>query len=177
MRKLEIGCNNQRLLGDDWKTLDILPGENVDIVADIEQPLPIKDNSYDLIYMSHILEHVTWYNTVTVLKELLRILKPGGTIEIFVPDIDKIISAYQKGIIPDEWYKYNEEKNPFLWFVGRLFTYGTHDTDFHRAVFNKKHLKECLEKAGFVDVMVTKIPRGISHGYINLGMKGSKPCV
>jgi predicted SAM-dependent methyltransferase len=176
MRKLEIGCNNQRL-SEEWETLDIVSGKNADIVVDIEKPLPIESNTYDLIYMSHVLEHITWYKTIDVLKELLRILKSGGTIEIFVPDIDKIISAYQKGIIPDEWYKYNEQKNPFLWFAGRLFTYGAHDTDFHRAVFNKKHLQNCLEKAGFQDVMIIKVPRGISHGYINLGMKGTKKCV
>lgn len=173
MYKLEIGCNGKKL-GEEWETLDILAGENIDIVANIEEPLPIKDNTYDLIYMSHVLEHIAWYKTIDVLKELLRILKPEGIIEIFVPDIDKIISAYKKNIIPDEWYKFNEEKNPFLWFVGRLYTYGMHDSDFHRAAFNKRHLKDCLEKAGFQDVITIKVPRGVSHGYINLGMKGTK---
>jgi len=174
MRKLEIGCDNKRL-SEEWETLDILEGTNVDIVADISQPLTmIEDNTYDLIYMSHILEHVAWYKTVDVLKEVRRILKVGGVLEVFVPDIDKIISAYQKEIIPDEWYRFNPDKNPFLWFVGRIFTYGNNDTDFHRAAFNKKHLKECLENAGFNKVESARMPRGVSHGYINLGMKGIK---
>jgi len=176
MRKLEIGCNNQRI-SEEWETLDIVSGDNVDIVTNIENELPIEDNIYDLIYMSHVLEHIPWYKTIDVLRELYRILKPNGMVEIFVPDIDKIISAYQKGIIPDEWYKFNKKKNPFLWFVGRIYTYGEHESDFHKSAFNREHLKYCLESAGFVDIEIIKKPRGITHGYINLGMKGLKKCV
>lgn len=173
MRKLEIGCNNKRM-GDDWETLDVLPGENIDIVADVSKPLPVEDNTYDLIYMSHVLEHIAWYKTIDTLKELYRILAPDGVLEVFVPDLDKLVDAYQKQIIPDEWYRFNPEKNPFLWFVGRLFTYGDNDTDFHKAAFNKEHLRYCFQQAGFNDIKSLRMVRGISHGYINLGMKGTK---
>lgn len=173
MRKLDIGPQNKRI-DSTWETLDILPGENIDIVADIMKPLPIENNTYDLIYMSHVLEHVPWYETVKVLRELYRILKVGGSIEVYVPDIDKIIEAYKKEVIPDQWYKYNESRDPFLWFVGRIFTYGEHPSDFHKAAFNNKYLRKCLGEAGFVGLHNIHNPRSQDHGYINLGVAGFK---
>lgn len=170
MPQLEIGNHKRR--GEDWTTLDILPP--ADIIADISKALPIEDESYSHIYMSHVLEHVVWYKTVDVLKELFRILEHKGTIEIHVPDIDRIIKAYEFNAIFDGWYKYNEERDPFIWLAGRIFTYGDNESDFHKAIFNKKHLTKCLEKAGFINIC-TVPERGNAHGYINLGIKGEKP--
>ena len=57
-------------------------------------PLPIKSHTYDLVYMSHILEHIPWFQTVDFLKEIHRILKGDGTVEIWVPDFEKIVEAF-----------------------------------------------------------------------------------
>jgi len=170
MRKLEIGAKTKR---KGWEVLDIIPGEHVDIVADISKTLPIEEDTYDSIYLSHVLEHIEWYKTLKTLRELYRILKVGGRIEIHVPDIDKIIKAYQEKTIPDGWFKYNRGGNPFLWFAGRLFTYGSQSSDFHKAVFNKEYLRECLERVGFENIKEVSEKGGV-HGYINLGMKADK---
>lgn len=175
MRKLDIGTQGKKIDAS-WETLSIDPNDRPDIIADIRKKLPIPDNTYDLIYMSHVLEHIPWYETVNVLKELYRVMKPSRDygIEIYVPDIDKLIDAYQKGIIPDQWYKYNEKKDPFLWFVGRLYTYGNSCFEFHKSAFNYEHLRKCLEEAGFRGVHRIHNPRGNDHGYINLGVGAYK---
>lgn len=177
MRKLEIGPTNGQRLDKSWETLNIFPGSNVDIVADIRRPLKmIKDDSYDIIYMSHVLEHVPWFNTIHFLKEIRRILKSGGVVEIWVPDFDKLISAYLDNnlIKKDGWYKYNPNKDPMIWLNGRIFTYGPNEDNWHRAIFNSDHLVNCLKKAQFFDIKKLNKPRGYDHGWINLGMSGRK---
>lgn len=175
MRKLEIGSQNKRL-GHDWETLDILPGENVDIVANIEERLPIASNQYDLVYMSHVIEHVPWFKTDAVLKELHRIIAPGGKIEIYTPDLDKLIKAYQSGSMPDGWRRYNPQNRPILWFLGRMYAYGEDhaDPNWHKNMFNERYLHDCLIAAGFKSTRRINAPRGHNHGYINLGMEATK---
>lgn len=48
--------------------------------------LPYKDNSFDAAILSEILEHVD--DDVSALKEVYRVLKPGGVVAITVPNAD-----------------------------------------------------------------------------------------
>jgi SAM-dependent methyltransferase len=61
--------------------------KNLDyITADIESPiadvkadicnLPFKDNSFDVVFCNHVLEHIS--NDTKAMQELYRVLKPGG---------------------------------------------------------------------------------------------------
>jgi len=93
-RYLEIGCGGSRL--PEFETLDIVGGPNMDYVYDAAKPLPFKDNTFDLIYASHVLEHIPWYKTEEVLREWVRILKPGGQLEVWVPDGLKICQTLLK---------------------------------------------------------------------------------
>ena len=169
---LEIGNNRiSANLGDNWQTLDI---EGADIIHDLETfPYPIPDNKYEIIYMSHVLEHIRWYEAERVLKELYRILKPGGKLEIWVPDFGKIIEGYLSGSIPEEWSIYNKDRDFMKWVNGRLFSYGTTE-NLHKACYDAFYLAKLLRNTGFKLVAKLNKPRGIDHGYINLGMQGVK---
>ena len=46
-----------------------------DVKADICQ-LPFDDNSFDIIFCNHVLEHIT--DDIKAMQELYRVLKPGG---------------------------------------------------------------------------------------------------
>lgn len=81
LKKLNLGCGND--VREGWVNLDIhrLPG--VDVVHDISTlPLPFKDDEFDFILCQDILEHVDY---IPILRDLHRILKKGGAIEIRVP--------------------------------------------------------------------------------------------
>lgn len=186
-RKLEIGPGPRRLEG--FETLNIRAGRHVDYICDAAKRLPLPDERFELVYASHVLEHIPWYQTEHVLREWTRILQPGGILEIWVPDGEKICRAFVDGecggnrdFTQDGWYRFNEERDVCKWAAGRLFTYGDGtgdpvDPNWHRALFSRRYLKTLMERVPLVDVtpLDRSEVRGDDHGWINLGMRGRKP--
>ena len=64
-----------RYTSDDWKNLPIIKGYS--------ENLPFEENSFDLVYSSHVLEHVS--SEEKSLAEMKRVLKPGGVLIIGMP--------------------------------------------------------------------------------------------
>lgn len=85
-KMLDLGCGNvpyyefykdyiDENICVDWENT-LHKNELLDIECDITQPLPFKDNEFDSILSSAVLEHL--YNPIDCIKECNRILKPGG---------------------------------------------------------------------------------------------------
>jgi predicted SAM-dependent methyltransferase len=86
MRKLNLGCGFDKREG--FVNADNFAECAPDIHIDIEQtPWPLADNSFDYILMKHVLEHVgaDFKTFASVMRELYRVVAPGGIIEIHVP--------------------------------------------------------------------------------------------
>lgn len=85
---LNLGCGENILPsapGLTWVNLDREPREGVDLAHDLEvTPLPCSEGEFDFILASHVLEHVV--NYIPLMHELHRILKPGGTLVVKVPE-------------------------------------------------------------------------------------------
>jgi ubiquinone/menaquinone biosynthesis C-methylase UbiE len=79
--KLNLGCGKDIKKG--FINLDSKKIKGVDIVADLERKLPFEDNYFDLVYASHVLEHIS--DLDFLLREIHRILKSDGRMVIFVP--------------------------------------------------------------------------------------------
>ena len=93
-RYLHIGCGNV-ILPKPFENLDTRPLEGVDHVSEAF-PLPFEDNTFDLVYSSHVLEHFEKINTQAIVNEWVRILKPGGMIRLSVPSLENLIKIYEK---------------------------------------------------------------------------------
>jgi SAM-dependent methyltransferase len=186
IRYLEIGPGSERI--PMFEALNLFDGRNVDYVCDLKKALPFADNSFNLIYASHVIEHIPWYLQKQLLKELYRILKPSGTIEIWVPDGSKIIKAiydFENESINntnlDGWYVFNDDKDVLLWANGRIFSYGdglgtASHQNWHKTLFTQYLLTKLLKNVGFNEIkaMSNNEVRGVSHGWINLGIKATK---
>ena len=133
----------------------------------------ISKGHYDVVLLDISIPGRSWLD---VLKELRRILKTEGTIEIWVPDLRKLVQAYLKPslVACDGWYKFNPEKDATKWFNGRLFTYGPGEENWHRAAFDEEYLRRCLKQAGFRHTVRLNRPRGYDHKWINLGIAAVK---
>jgi ubiquinone/menaquinone biosynthesis C-methylase UbiE len=79
---LDLGCGNRKLPGA--VGVDSLQLPAVDVVHDLSQfPWPFKDNSADLVFTNHFMEHTS--NFVKTMEEVYRILRPGGRLVMQVP--------------------------------------------------------------------------------------------
>lgn len=74
------------------------------IVRDIRKPLPFGDGSVDYVYSSHTLEHLSREQTAGVLREVLRVLRPGGVVRIVLPNLRNAVENYSRAIAanPDD---------------------------------------------------------------------------
>lgn len=82
LKKLNLGSGNDYKKG--WINLDYNKSLNPDIVHNLDVfPYPFREEAFDVIYCSHVLEHVNDF--FKTLEELLKITKKGGIIHIRVP--------------------------------------------------------------------------------------------
>ena len=82
MKKLNFGCGDD--IKEGYVNADVVRMKGVDIVHDFNKfPYPFKNNEFDEIYTSHVLEHLD--DLGNVMKELKRISKTGARIIIRVP--------------------------------------------------------------------------------------------
>ncbi|GAA6615451.1 class I SAM-dependent methyltransferase [Scytonema sp. NUACC26] len=120
MLKLNLGCGSHTPSG--WVNVDYALGAwiaklpvfslinkifkiiNIDwsdeiFMHDLRKKFPWEDNSVDVVYSSHTLEHLSRTEGQHFLRECYRVLKPNGVIRIVVPDLNAIINKYTQGAI------------------------------------------------------------------------------
>jgi len=91
--RLAIGECHHYLFPERYLKLDY---KNSDFDFDLNNftKLPFKDNSFTVITLYHILEHLNDDSGERLLKECLRVLKKNGGLRIEVPDLDLFLKAY-----------------------------------------------------------------------------------
>ena len=73
---LNIGCG--KFFHSDWTNVDLVSSDPLVIEFDIRKGLPFADNSFDVVYHSHIVEHLDREQVISFLENCFRITKPGG---------------------------------------------------------------------------------------------------
>lgn len=108
---INLGCGNNKR--PEEIGVDIIGGPCVDVVADLNQyPMPFESNSADIIRSSHCFEHLD--NTVALMEDIHRILKPDGLLEFTVPHVSNI-----------EFFRDPTHKRPFTLGTMDYFVHGT----------------------------------------------------
>lgn len=79
--RLNLGCSDRSLRG--FVNVDICPGPEVDVVADLRERWPWPENSISQIIAHDIIEHLP--DKIYTMNELHRVLMPRGRVEIVVP--------------------------------------------------------------------------------------------
>jgi cephalosporin hydroxylase/SAM-dependent methyltransferase len=90
---LNLGCGNH--FHRDWINLDIAPASAHVIEHDLaKEPLPFAEGVCSAVYHSHVLEHIPREQVDRFISECFRVLAPGGTLRIAVPDLEGIATQY-----------------------------------------------------------------------------------
>lgn len=111
MKLLNLGCGNH--FHKDWINVDFVSkSENVK-ACNLLNGIPFENESVDVVYHSHVLEHFSKTDGVSFLKECFRVLNNDGIIRIAVPNLETIVKEYlvnlELAIKGDEEAKYNYE--------------------------------------------------------------------
>lgn len=143
VKRLHLGCGNIRLPG--FCNVDILTTPAVDVKSDISKLDNFADNSIELIYACHVLEHFSHDEAVRVLRRWFEVLEPGGELRISVPDIDRIVKIYV-----DNWQHFQTSGNS-PW-IGLLYGGQGDPYDFHKTGFNFCWMRHLLDEIGYTQI-------------------------
>ncbi len=83
---LDIGCGGAKHLRTGYRTIavDNFFSSQADVIVNLEEAgLPFKDNCFDIINLSHVLEHL--FNPIKLLGDARRTAKNGSILTIRVP--------------------------------------------------------------------------------------------
>jgi len=86
VKKINLGCGYNHIEG--YINIDNREETKPDMVADILEGLPFDDNSVDEVRAYDFLEHIPIGQTIQVITEIWRVLKPGGVFESSTPSTD-----------------------------------------------------------------------------------------
>jgi SAM-dependent methyltransferase len=96
MNCLNLGCGSRYHL--DWINIDISAHEPYVQSYDLRRGIPYPDNTFDLVYHSHLLEHFPRNEAHLFLKECQRVLKVGGVLRVVVPNLEEIARLYLQAL-------------------------------------------------------------------------------
>ena len=68
------------------------------IAHDLRRGIPFADESFEVVYHSHVLEHLPQVEAHRFLCECCRVLTPGGTMRVVVPDLEEIARLYLRAL-------------------------------------------------------------------------------
>ncbi|PRZ26233.1 class I SAM-dependent methyltransferase [Flavobacterium granuli] len=149
-RILDIGAGTGDFLSvaknDGWETVGVEPSEKAKSIAKnkgvsfVEETAELENNSFDVISMWHVLEHVP--DLDNQIKELKRLLKPEGTLIIAVPNFKSFDAKYYGAF----WAAY--------------------DVPIHFWHFSKMAIKTLFEKEGML--LKKTLPMKFDSFYVSL---------
>jgi SAM-dependent methyltransferase len=154
LRYIDLGCG--RNPHREFVNMDFEWHPAVDLCWDIRCGLPFEDASLSGIFTEHCLEHFDLPCVRTILRECRRVLAPGGTVRIVVPDIEAYLRTYCRRLDGDvsPQFPYPEQelidgsRSPVL-CVNRVFYQDRDSPAGHRFMFDRHILELLLREVGF----------------------------
>ena len=145
MSRLHWGCGERPRPG--WINSDRIQRPGVDLAGDILQGLPLRSDSIAYIVSIHALQEIPYLELDGAVRELRRVLEPGGVLRLGLPDLARAINAY---VGNDSAYFYitdGESATLGGKFAIQLTWYGS-----SRIMFDWPYIHEVLTRGGFREV-------------------------
>jgi len=153
--KVNLGCGPLGRSG--WVNVDGYPIDGTVLGLDLRNALPFKDGVARHIHCEHFLEHLEFDQALRLLGECYRILQPGGSMRLILPDGGKYLRAYVERDEPF-FARVKNIGNPSralgtpMEIINQSFRMG----GAHRFAWDEETLRCYLKESGFVDVVVSE---------------------
>ena len=153
MRRLQLGAGRRHI--DGWLSTDLRPREADTVYLDVPSRSPFEDRSLDLVVGEDATEHVSWHDGRRMLRECLRVLRPGGVLRLATPDFARLVELYEGRAGPDgapylRWHHRNfspaKPLHPLVVINHNMRAWG------HTFLYDEEVLTNALTDAGFIDV-------------------------
>jgi len=101
-------CSGQRPFDSRlWVNIDVNPKWQPEVVADGASMPMFADGSADVIVIHHGVEHAGCGEATPMIRECHRILRMGGSLLVFVPDMRALAQMYLEGVLSTQVYMTN----------------------------------------------------------------------
>jgi predicted SAM-dependent methyltransferase len=146
---LELGAEKNREM-EGWTYVDL--NGDCDLTLNLTKPIPFPNDSIDTIYSSHLLEHFEYPSLLNLLKECYRVIKPGGTFSVVVPNAGIYIRSYSN--LDNFNVEYYCKYRPALNYNSKIdyVNYIAYMAGHHKYMFDEQNIITILEKTGFQKV-------------------------
>lgn len=132
-----------------WINVDV--SREADLFWNLEWGIPFPDAKVDRLYSSHLFEHLTYEQGQALLDECLRVLKPGGSFSVVVPNARMYLQSYLDGTpLPEEYFGWEPAFNRTT--AIDAVNYVGYMAGEHRYMFDLENLLHILRAKGFVGV-------------------------
>lgn len=182
-RYLEIAAKERR--GLHWDAVRDEPYPGVMVYDMRNLPMKgVKDNTYNGIYNEHFIEHLTKQEGISFLKEMLRIMQPGGILRTVWPPMDfvdylrsdedltnhKFVQAYYNFYVVKHNFAPpgNEDKSlQEQCALGLLYQNGE-----HKHLWYKQELMNELKNIGYYGIKSMKYQQSLLPEFVNIDTPG-----
>ena len=123
-------------------------------LLDATKSLPFKDGCIDVIYSSHMMEHLHRDDAINFIKECYRVLCPKGILRLVMPDLRKNIESYLKSNDADKFIEgllIQPPKTKNISDLTKLYLSG--GFRLHQWMYDEKSLIKLLSSSGFNNVI------------------------
>jgi SAM-dependent methyltransferase len=116
---------------------------------DVTRRFRFDDETFDVVYASHLLEHLHPDAAERCLREVHRVLRPGGILRLAVPDLDHMVAHYDPA-----------DPNQFLWGIYQGRGARAKRTARHWWHYNEVSLEALLRSIGFREMQRREFQEG-----------------
>jgi predicted SAM-dependent methyltransferase len=143
----------------------------VNVDASLEADLPFSDESVELLFCEHFLDHLEYpAGARSFLSECLRVLKAGGRARFVLHDALELCRAYAMRDVT--YFERGGEMAPTLAeAVNKLFRYN----GFHQFLYDFETLERMLCQVGFIEIVRSDYGVGCDPRLVQDSPDASRP--
>ena len=181
--KLNLGCASRLLdgyLNVDMDSVEEIKKRYPNLVINENNPflqcdvlsLPFEDSSVDEIRADAIIEHMSFLEEPKFFHEATRVLKPGGVLNISVPDFEHMVREWlnaeddwkdffrndDEAIAQEHWfgqYSYSY-KSRWGYITAGIFGPQNGEGQYHKNAYTQAKLTAIYNKLGYKDINISR---------------------